>query len=159
MVNSIHFWPTNRCSCESVEQMFLSKCRRFRDRKCLDLRGTRTPNLQIHANMEQNLYSVLSYLRYHLSQNIKCLPVFQVKDPNNSTVIRSPQMLSKNMLKLPSNLKYTHLSRQWNCSNYIFILHLTSGFNGLGTYNWKTRQETFNLGDLVHLILEVWQYV
>ena len=32
------------------KRMFLWKCRSFRDRKCLDLRGTRTPNLRIHAN-------------------------------------------------------------------------------------------------------------
>ena len=35
------FWHTNGCSCESVK--------RFWDKKCLDLRGTRTPNLRIHA--------------------------------------------------------------------------------------------------------------
>ena len=29
----------------------------------------------------------------------------------------------------------------------------------MGTYNWKTRRETFNFWDLVQLILEVWQYV
>ena len=31
------------------ERMFLWKCQSFWDRKCLDLRGTRTPNLLIHA--------------------------------------------------------------------------------------------------------------
>ena len=31
------------------ERMFLWKCQSFWDRKCLDLRGTRTPNLRIHA--------------------------------------------------------------------------------------------------------------
>ena len=31
------------------ERVFLWKCQRFWDRKCLDLRGTRTPNLRIHA--------------------------------------------------------------------------------------------------------------
>ena len=35
--------------------MFLWKCRRFRDRKCLDLRGTRTPNLRIHAECSNYL--------------------------------------------------------------------------------------------------------
>ena len=41
------------------------------------------------------------------------------------------------------------------CSNYIFILDLTPGFIGLGKGNCKTRQETFQFGDLVHLILEI----
>ena len=31
------------------ERVFLWKCQSFWDRKCLDLRGTRTPNLRIHA--------------------------------------------------------------------------------------------------------------
>ena len=44
------------------------------------------------------------------------------------------------------------------CSNYIFILNLTSGFSGLDKDNCKMRRETFKFGDLVHLILEVWQY-
>ena len=65
-----------------------------------------------------------------------------------------------------------HLSRQHNCwslrcswsiacrrcSNYIFILDLTPGFNGLGKDSGKTRWQTFKLRNLVWLILEVWQY-
>ena len=43
------------------------------------------------------------------------------------------------------------------CSNCIFILCWTPGFNGLGKNNYKMRRETFKFGDLVHLILEVWQ--
>ena len=35
-----------------------------------------------------------------------------------------------------------------NCSNYIFILDLTPGFNGLGKINRKTRRETFKLGGI-----------
>ena len=63
-----------------------------------------------------------------------------------------------------------HLSRQWNCwslwcswsiacqccSNYIFILELTHGFNGLSNDN--CRPETFMFWDFVWLILEVWQH-
>ena len=45
-----------------------------------------------------------------------------------------------------------------HCSNNIFILDLTSGFNGLGQDNCKTIWETFKFWDLVHLILEVWWY-
>ena len=44
------------------------------------------------------------------------------------------------------------------CSNYIFILDLTHGFNRLGKDNCKTRRETFEFWDLVRLILEIWWY-
>ena len=37
------------------------------------------------------------------------------------------------------------------------ILDLTPAFNGLGQGNYKTKRETFRLGDLVWLILEVWR--
>ena len=43
-----------------------------------------------------------------------------------------------------------------HCSNYIFILDLTPGFNRLHKDNCKMRWETFKFGGLVHLILEVW---
>ena len=43
----------------------------------------------------------------------------------------------------------------WRCSNYIFIIDLTPGFNGLGKDNWKTRREIFKLCDLVRLILDI----
>ena len=38
------------------EWMFLGKCQSFWDRKCLDLRGTRSPNLRTHAE-SSNLLS------------------------------------------------------------------------------------------------------
>ena len=41
------------------------------------------------------------------------------------------------------------------CSNYIFIIDLTSGFIGLGKDSYKTRRETVKFGDLVRLILEI----
>ena len=44
------------------------------------------------------------------------------------------------------------------CSNYIFILDLTHGFNWLGKDNCKIRRETFKFWDLMFLILEIWQY-
>ena len=72
-----------------------------------------------------------------------------------------------------SAIKLGHKNRQWNCwslrcswsipcrrcSNYIFILDLTPGFNGLDKDNCKTGWETFKFWDSVHLVLEVWQYV
>ena len=74
---------------------------------------------------------------------------------------------------IPPSLWYkTHLSRQLNCwslrcswsiacrrcSNYIIILDLTPGFNGLGKDNCKTRRESLKFCDLVWLILEILQY-
>ena len=47
--NSLHFRHRNGCSCESVKV--------FWDRKWLDLRGTRTPNLRIHAECSNHLSS------------------------------------------------------------------------------------------------------
>ena len=41
------------------------------------------------------------------------------------------------------------------CSNYIFILDLTPGFNELGKDNCKTRQETFEFWNLVSLMIEI----
>ena len=66
-----------------------------------------------------------------------------------------------------------HFSRQLNCwslrcswsiacrrcSNYIFILHLTLGFNILRKDNCKPRRETVKFGDLVRLILEILRYI
>ena len=37
------------------ERVFLLKCHSFWDRKCLDLRETRTPNLRIHAECSNHL--------------------------------------------------------------------------------------------------------
>ena len=74
---------------------------------------------------------------------------------------------------VPSSLKYnTHLSRQWSCwtlrciwsiacrrcSNCIFILHWTLGFNVLCEDNWKPSRETFKFWDLVCFVLEILRY-
>ena len=45
------------------------------------------------------------------------------------------------------------------CSIYILILDLKPGFIGVGKDNRKARWETFMLGDLVRLILEIWRYM
>ena len=41
------------------------------------------------------------------------------------------------------------------CSNYIFILDLTPGFNVLGKDNCNLGRETFKCWDLVQLVLEI----
>ena len=45
------------------------------------------------------------------------------------------------------------------CSNCIFILDSTPGFNGLGKDNCKTRRKTLRFWDSVRPVLEVWQYI
>ena len=45
------------------------------------------------------------------------------------------------------------------CSNYIFTINLTPGFNIMGKDNCKTRPEIFMFGDCVRLILENWRYI
>ena len=45
------------------------------------------------------------------------------------------------------------------CSNYIFILDFSPGFNRLGRHKCKTRRESFKFCDLVGLIWEVLRYV
>ena len=45
------------------------------------------------------------------------------------------------------------------CSNYIFILDLTSGFKGFGKDSRKTVWESFKCWDLVRLMLKTWRYI
>ena len=66
-----------------------------------------------------------------------------------------------------------HLSRQlncwslrcswsiacWRCSNYIFILHLTSGFNILRKTTASRVEKNLSFGILVCLILEILRYI
>ena len=82
-----------------------------------------------------------------------------------------PTWLCERQLGLPSKLYYktpwyaiklliTLIKCSWSiacrrCSNYIFILDLKTGFNGLGKDNCKTRRESFKFCDLVCLILEI----
>ena len=94
----------------------------------------------------------------------------------NRSIIVSVQQVTREQLKhsLPSSLyKKTHFSKQSNCwslrcswsiacrrcSNYIFILHLTPGFNILRKDNAKQKWETFEFSDLVRLILEILRYL
>ena len=86
----------------------------------------------------------------------------------NGGLLSQPQCVKRWLI--PSSLWYKmHFSRQlscwslrcsWSiacrrCSNYIFILHLTPGFNILCKDNYKQRRETFKFGDLVQVILEI----
>ena len=54
-------------------------------------------------------------------------------------------------------LRYSWSIAYRRCSNYIFILDLTPGFNTLGRDNFKTRRGILKSWDLVSLRLEVWR--
>ena len=59
-----------------------------------------------------------------------------------------------------SNISCTSVGNKivacWHCSNYIFIVDLTPGFNGLGKDQCQTRWETFKFCNLVQIISEVY---
>ena len=68
-----------------------------------------------------------------------------------------------NIRHFSSQLNFCSLRCSWSiacrhCSNYIFILNLTPGFNGLVKDNYKMRRQTFKFCDLVCLILETFSY-
>ena len=54
--------------------------------------------------------------------------------------------------------KSSNISACRRCSNYIFILDLTSGFKGFGKDSHKTVRGYFKCWDLVRLILETSRY-
>ena len=65
---------TVRCQTHSFsthERMFLWKCQSFWDRKCPDLRGTRTPDLRIHAELSNpsSSHKVIAWI----NNNIHCV--------------------------------------------------------------------------------------
>ena len=93
---------------------------------------------------------------------VRCLSL------NENLCILIDKLFLRSQLTIPLSLWYKmHLSRQlncwslrcswgitcWRCSNYIFILALTPGFNILHKDNCKPRREAFKFWDLVHLIL------
>ena len=57
----------------------------------------------------------------------------------------------RSLMNVPSNICR-------RCSNCIFILYLTPGFNRLGKDKCKTRRESFEFYELVHIILEILRY-
>ena len=64
------------------------------------------------------------------------------------------------MCTLVSNIICWSLRCSWSiacgcCHNYIFILNLSPGFNGLYRDKCKTRRETFQFWDLVPMILKL----
>ena len=54
---------------------------------------------------------------------------------------------------------HSGLCEQYAKSNYIFMLNLTPGFNGLGKDNYNMRREAIKFCDLVRLILDTLRYM
>ena len=44
------------------------------------------------------------------------------------------------------------------CRVKYIILRLTPGVNGLGKDNCKTRLETFKIGEIVRIMLDIWRH-
>ena len=139
----------------------------YQSRKCL---GAERPTRHY---LSESIMAWLTgaYMRHYISP-------LHVKTQNTDLIIISltisisyiswfrilvPKALSY-LSHMPSNPYYkSHIIRQWNCwsltcswgiacqrcSNYIFILDLTPGSNGLGKDKCKTRRETFTFWELV----------
>ena len=97
---------------------------------------------------------------YHYLHAERCLLWTEVRRNRQQNIIAfwnycqtsniSPTLVS---YKIVDHADVVGASPDWGCSNYIFILDLTPGFNGLGRDNCKTKQESLiKFWDLVHLI-------
>ena len=122
-------------------------------------------------------YSLLTY--HQGADQLKKYPYESESESNLYWCYKSPKLLSFHILYILWDLtwanftligpgKFLWIFRERSTvrsliyiymyiSNHIFILYLTSGFNGLGKDNCKTRQESFKFCDLVHLILYILQ--
>ena len=83
-------------------------------------------------------------------------------EENYHTISKIPQLLSNSSYKLHLCRQDNHWSLRcsWSracrcCSNYIVILDLNPGFNGLGKDDYKTRRESFKFWDYVRLLLDI----
>ena len=92
--------------------------------------------------------------------------MFKTYSSSSSLVITS-RRFSTSHLVAPKSVRLVYcwsLRCSWSiacqrCCNYIFILHLTLGFNILHKDNCKPRWETFKFSDLVQLVLEILRYI
>ena len=139
-------------------------------------------NIQ-HIHVVLNIYSIIKqdltkcrdmYLEtiyihnfnIHLRSNLGlcCTYIPAVGIPVSFQMFKDPLFQIKHLLCIvllsgfqssPGALRCTWSIACRRCSNYMFVLNSTPGFNGLGKGNCKTREETFKFLDLVCLILEV----
>ena len=129
--------------------------------------------------VRQNPISDLSILFRYLSQCVPDMLSYGIARPQQvnysitvlhvswiSTASPLIQMYRKtsNISRIPSrqlkcrSLRCSRSIACRRCSNYIFILDLTSGFTGFAKDSRKTVREYFKCWVLVRLILETWRY-
>ena len=141
-VNSQHKWPAMRKMFQSDDVIMSTTDRRL----------GRSYNKKSYRILKRSPEKWCSWSQFFAFQ-AKRVKIRQNKIYRQTSNISRP---------LVGNKVVEHFRCSWSiawrhCSNYIFILDLTPGFNGLGKYNCKTRRETFQLWGLVGLILESWR--
>ena len=119
------------------ERMLLWKCQSFWDRKCLDLRGTRTPKPQIFGFMPNSLTiwvirvtHLLSHVfeywlwryRYFWSKvdiwNVNCARATAfIFDTLTDVVVKVSKVLRQKMSRRERTSNYTHY-KMWNETTY-----------------------------------------
>ena len=80
-----------------------------------------------------------------------CSPLFSIVYRKTSNISRT--LVGSKIVDYKLRCSLSIACRR--CSNYIFILNLTPGFNGLSEDNCMRIQETFKFWNLVRLIQEV----
>ena len=76
-----------------------------------------------------------------LSKSIVWASIYSFNDKQLFKIDHIPPKTSNIRRTLVANIIVD--SSPVGCSNYIFIIYLTPGLNGLGIGNYKTRWETF----------------
>ena len=137
-------------SISTHERMFLWKCQSFGDRECLDLRGTRNPNLWIHAECSNHRLLLLITILWHrqaileskgdkLSSSAECRIRIQMvsgtESPADWMPADQPTELSRIRLKTwtrqpvlwsariqPTAVWHSHLFWQYTCLLLISML-------------------------------------
>ena len=76
----------------------------------------------------------------------------QIRNANFCRYVRSKLQYKSHLCNIKF-VDHSDVVGAWRrCSNYIFIIDLTPGFNGLDKDNYKSRQHTFKFRDLVRLM-------
>ena len=87
------------------ERVFLRKCKSFWDRKCLDMRVTRTPKFRIHAECSKsNQIKFISHkYRNDIYTNTACIYLWAVNQKSRSLSSWLPWHGKKSTQKTPFN--------------------------------------------------------
>ena len=134
----------------------MSPWRPFRFSDCIPLGQFTFPHNHIHFREAKNITAFSKRALVQTSREITsilcvivlCVVSFLVSGSNIYAV--KPLIYVGDKLVDQSDVR---------CSNYIFILDLTPGFNGLIKDNCRSRRKSFEFWDLVWLIKEVLWYL